>query len=201
MPRFHALAGATALLAVVAVGQPAAAGNAASGPDAAVRTDSAQLPAIDLDNHTRFAERGARGKILVVNFWASWCGPCVKELPSLDKLAARRRDLVVVAASVDTDRDDAVKAFQGRYPHLRLGFSSFAEVRRYGALGTPYSVIFDSAGREVARVPRALDWNGAQTAVLLKRARQGARNDQILPLAGTRPTRRRGAARITTPPS
>jgi len=136
-----------------------------------VRTGSAQLPEIDLEGGSRFAERTARGKILVVNFWASWCGPCREELPSLDRLAARRPDIVVVAASVDDDRDDARTAFAGQYPHLRLGFSPIARVRRYGALGMPYSVIFDRSGREVARTPRAIDWGGAQATAMLNRAR------------------------------
>jgi thiol-disulfide isomerase/thioredoxin len=166
--RFHALAAAAVLSMAVVAGQPTAA--AASGPGEVTGASSAQLPAIDLDSGSRFPERGARGQILVVNFWASWCGPCRKELPSLERLAAHRRDITVIAASVDADHGDAVKAFAGLYPHLRLGFSSFAEVRRYGALGTPYSVLFDRTGREVARVPRAIDWSGAQTGALLKRA-------------------------------
>ena len=159
------------LLIAAAAGQPTAA--AARAPLAiagTIRADASQLPAIDLEGGSRYLERSARGKILVVNFWASWCGPCREELPSLDRLAARRKDIVVVAASVDTDHGEAVKAFAGRYPHLLLAFSAFADVRGYGALGTPYSVIFDRRGREVARVPRALDWSDARTAALLKRA-------------------------------
>jgi len=165
---FAALA-ANAALACATVGYPAA----AAGPARPVHVqaasgNSAQLPRIDLAGGPQSLAASARGKVLIVNFWASWCGPCLKELPSLDRLAARRPDLVVIAASVDADHADAVAAFAGRYPHLRLGFSSFADVRRYGALGTPYSVIFDRAGREIARVPRALDWNSAQTEALLK---------------------------------
>ncbi|MES2043972.1 MAG: TlpA disulfide reductase family protein [Pseudomonadota bacterium] len=163
---------AFALSAAAAIGQPIV---AAGGPPvlsaAAARTGSAQLPEIELDDGSRYLERSARGKVLVVNFWASWCGPCREELPSLDRLAARRRDIVVIAASVDADRNDARTAFAGQYPHLHLGFSPIAQVRRYGALGTPYSVIFDRSGREVARVPRAIDWGGAQAIAMLKRGR------------------------------
>lgn len=112
-----------------------------------------------------------RGKVVLVNFWASWCGPCRKELPSLDRLAAKRPDLVVIAASVDADRDDGVRAFAGRYPHLRLGFSALPAVQRFGALGMPYSVVLDRSGREKARVPRALTWDGPDGAALLFRAR------------------------------
>lgn len=110
-----------------------------------------------------------RGKIVLVNFWASWCGPCRKELPSLDRLAAARPDLVIVAASVDADRRDGISAFTGRYPHLRLGFSDLAMVRDYGALGMPYSVLLARDGRETARVPRALAWDGPDGAAVLRR--------------------------------
>lgn len=49
-----------------------------------------------------------------------------------------------------------------RYPHLRLAYSSLSMVQRFGALGMPYSVILDTKGREVARVPRALRWDSSE---------------------------------------
>jgi thiol-disulfide isomerase/thioredoxin len=104
---------------------------------------------------------------LLVNFWASWCVPCQKELPSLDRLAARRGDLAIVAVSVDGDRRAGARAFAGRYPHLRLGYASMAAVQAYGALGIPYSVVFDRSGRELARVPRALAWDGGEAVSYL----------------------------------
>lgn len=156
-----ALAGATCV--------PAVATGIASGKLARVDAGTSQLPDISLDGGRRFLARSSRGKYVVVNFWASWCGPCRKELPSLDRLAAHRKDLVVIAASVDVNRADAVSAFDGRYPHLRLGFSSMAAVARYGALGMPYSVVFDREGRELARIPRALDWDRVQPERLGRR--------------------------------
>jgi len=54
-----------------------------------------------MDNGAPLAAVDLAGKPLLVNFWASWCVPCQRELPSLDRLAARRRDIVVVAVSVD----------------------------------------------------------------------------------------------------
>lgn len=129
------------------------------------------LPPIARTDGLPLSVGALRGKIVLVNFWASWCGPCRKELPSLDRLAAAHPDLVVVAASVDADRRDGGSAFAGHYPHLRLGFADLAMVRRYGALGMPYSVLLTRNGREAARVPRALAWDGPAGAAVLRRAR------------------------------
>lgn len=127
---------------------------------------AAPLPEIVLPDGSRYLAQQARGKILVINFWASWCGPCRKELPSLDRLATRRRDVTVVAVSVDAAPADAITAFAGRYPHLRLGFASMGALTRYGALGLPYSIVFDRKGHEAARLPRALDWDRVQPELL-----------------------------------
>ena len=132
----------------------------AGAVDAApARTDLARLPAISADGSAPLSPVALRGKPVLVNFWASWCIPCRAELPSLERLAARRGDLFVVAVSVDADRHEAQKAFAGRYPHLHLGYAPIGAVQAYGALGIPYSVAFDRRGKETARVPRALAWD------------------------------------------
>lgn len=127
--------------------------------DARGRADSNGLPRIILDRGAPLSAAELRGRPLLINFWASWCVPCQRELPSLDRLAAKRPDLVIVAVSVDADPRDGARAFAGRYPHLRLGHAAMRAVQAYGALGIPYSVTFDARGREVARVPRALAWD------------------------------------------
>ena len=127
--------------------------------DAHVPSQRDRLPPIVMDRGMPLSAAEYRAKPLLVNFWASWCVPCQKELPSLDRLAARRGDLVIIAVSVDSDRRDGLRAFTGRYPHLRLGYASMRAVQAYGALGIPYSVTFDRQGHEIARVPRALAWD------------------------------------------
>ena len=129
------------------------------------------LPPIETIDGAALAPGAFRGKTVLVNFWASWCGPCRMELPALDRLAAAHPDLVVVAASVDANRSDSVRAFAGRYPHLRLAFADLQAVGRFGALGMPYSVLLNPKGREAARVPRALVWDGPEGVSILRRAR------------------------------
>jgi thiol-disulfide isomerase/thioredoxin len=135
------------------------------------KLDRPALPPIASADGSPLPISALRGKVVLVNFWASWCLPCRKELPSLDRLATNRPDLIVIAASVDADRADGVRTFAGRYPHLRLGFSSLQAVQDFGALGMPYSIIVDRNGREATRVPRALAWDGPEGAAILHRAR------------------------------
>ena len=133
--------------------------------------NNSSLPPIRRSDGSQLTPRALRGHTVLVNFWASWCVACRTELPSLERLAAKRGDLLVIAASVDTDHGAALKAFAGRYPHLNLAFASLDEVQQYGALGMPYSVILDKEGREVMRMPRALEWDRAEGRSLLMRAR------------------------------
>jgi thiol-disulfide isomerase/thioredoxin len=128
------------------------------------------LPHIVSVDGKPISERQLRGKIVLINFWASWCAACRKELPSLERLSANRPDLQVIAASVDSNRRDAINAFGRHYGHLQLSFASLDDVQQFGALGMPYSVILDRDGHEAARVPRALDWQGPEARRLLKRA-------------------------------
>jgi thiol-disulfide isomerase/thioredoxin len=142
---------------------------AAPFPHSSIIRPQASLPAITAGDGTQLTLRAFRGRVVLINFWASWCVACRTELPSLERLAAKRGNLIVIAASVDANRDDGISAFAGRYPHLRLAFSSLPMVQRFGALGMPYSVILDTNGREVARVPRALRWDTAEGAGLLRK--------------------------------
>ena len=149
--RCRRYARAAALIALAAI-QP----SAASVARASAQADLARLPVISTDSGAPLPPVAVRGRPVLVNFWASWCIPCRAELPSLERLAAKRGDLFVVAVSVDADRHEAQKAFAGRYPHLHLGYAPIGAVQAYGALGIPYSVLFDRHGNEAARVPRAL---------------------------------------------
>jgi len=111
---------------------------------------------------------------LLVNLWASWCAPCVKELPTLDRLAvARDGQLGVVAVSQDMAPQSSVKAFLETHAIANLGAYQDAEMRLTSALGVqimPTSVLYDAAGKEVWRFTGDLDWTGAEAAALLAEA-------------------------------
>jgi thiol-disulfide isomerase/thioredoxin len=113
------------------------------------------------------------GKPLLVNLWATWCAPCVKELPTLDELA-RRGTVHVIAVSEDDGPHASVVAFlQGHqigtlepYQDPKMGLS--------GGLGPdtvlPTTILFDTAGKEVWRYVGDMDWTSREAAKLLSEA-------------------------------
>jgi len=111
-----------------------------------------------------------KGRPVLVNLWATWCGPCVAEMPTLESIAVRAGDkLKVLTVSQDRAGVDIAKPFEKggftkleryRDPESKLGFA-FAT----GML--PTTVLFDAEGKEVWRVIGAMDWNGPRANTLL----------------------------------
>jgi thiol-disulfide isomerase/thioredoxin len=115
----------------------------------------------------------AAGKPLLVNLWATWCAPCVKELPTLDALADRNGAPQVIALSQDTSAPDQVRAFLEK---RKIGLEAFqdSEMALPAALGTqilPTTILYGSDGKEIWRFSGDLDWTGEKAAGLLKEAR------------------------------
>jgi thiol-disulfide isomerase/thioredoxin len=115
-----------------------------------------------------------KGKPLLVNLWASWCAPCVKELPTLDTLA-RSGKLQVLAVSQDDGPHTSVVAFLDKHRIATLQSYQDPKMALTGALGPdtvlPTSILIDSGGKEVWRYVGELDWTGSEAAKLLAEAR------------------------------
>ena len=130
------------------------------------RTSNITFPALSFlgpnQEAVRFVE--FQGKIVVLNFWATWCGPCKEEMPSLDRLQAAfsTNELVVVALSNDRKGPEVVMPFFERinvenldpYYEEKLSVS-----RRMGVTGYPTTIIFDRHGREIGRVATPAQWD------------------------------------------
>ena len=115
------------------------------------------------------------GKPTLVNLWATWCAPCVKELPTLDRLAgAHNGDLNVVAVSQDDGPHASVVAFLQANKITNLDPFQDPKMALSGALGPdtvlPTTILYDANGKEVWRIARDMDWTGPEAAKLLAQA-------------------------------
>jgi thiol-disulfide isomerase/thioredoxin len=114
-----------------------------------------------------------KGKPVLVNLWASWCAPCVKELPTLDQLA-RKGDVQVAAVSQDDGPHASVVAFLQAHKIATLEPYQDPKMALSGALGPdtvlPTSILIDANGKEVWRYVGDLDWTSPEAAKLLAEA-------------------------------
>jgi len=116
-----------------------------------------------------------QGKVVLLNLWATWCAPCIKELPSLQRLQAKLQDepFAVVALSIDRNQPGADKA-RDMLHRLRLDALAFhhdGEGRVFRALGVevmPTTVIFDASGREVGRLRGPAEWDAPEAEALVR---------------------------------
>ena len=115
-----------------------------------------------------------KGKPLLVNLWASWCAPCVKELPTLDQLAQRRTRCRCLPSARTTGPHASVVAFLQAHRVATLEPYQDAKMALSGALGPdtvlPTSILFDANGKEVWRYVGDLDWTSPEAAKLLAEA-------------------------------
>ncbi len=111
-----------------------------------------------------------RGKPLLVNLWATWCTPCVAEMPTLDTLAAARRDtLTIVPIAQDLQGAEIVDPWfqKAGLTTLQPYIDPDNALLDAAAGGLPTSILYDADGKEVWRIIGAIDWQGAEAKALL----------------------------------
>jgi peroxiredoxin len=132
-----------------------------------------EFHAIDL--HTGRPARLAdyRGKVLLLNIWATWCQPCRIEMPAMERLAQRLAgtDFRIVAVSIDTDDSTVVSAFAKQ---LGLTFDILHDrsgriQSQYQTTGVPESFVVDRHGVIRKRVMGAAEWDSPANDVLFRR--------------------------------
>lgn len=136
------------------------------------------MPAMQLldpsDEPAALAAEG--GRPVLVNLWASWCAPCVKELPTLDALSKRESAPRVVIVAQEAAPRTSVDAFLASHGISNLESWRDPEMALSGELGVqvmPTTILYDGSGREVWRYVGDLDWTGEEAARLLAQAGAG----------------------------
>ncbi len=121
-------------------------------PTFTVRTDSGRTVSVP----------NFGGKVLVLNFWASWCPPCVQETPSLSQFAAAYANKGVVVLGISVDKDE--KAYRGFLQRFQPAFQTVRELSIHEDFGTfmyPETYIIDAHGRVLKKIVDAADWPGS----------------------------------------
>jgi thiol-disulfide isomerase/thioredoxin len=113
-----------------------------------------------------------RGRPVLVNLWATWCAPCIAEMPTLDKLAARERErLEVLTISQDLDGREKIEAFFARQGYRSLDTWLDPQMALMDALKVdtlPTTIYYDAQGRELWRMVGMEEWDSGRAALLLK---------------------------------
>ena len=123
------------------------------------------MPALNVaDPEGRELNLGAlQGEPVLLNLWATWCAPCVKEMPLLDELASDYEGrLRVVTVSQDMGSPDKVSEFfaQNDFAHLEPWLDPQVELGfALGGVQLPTTVLYDASGQEIWRVQGDLDWS------------------------------------------
>ncbi len=121
---------------------------------------------------------GLRGKVVLLNFWATWCGPCRIEMPSMEQLyrTLSRRDFEILAVSMDPQGATVTRPFQQEIgltfpilhdPDMRIGIA-------YGARSLPMSVMIDRQGIVRQKIFGARDWDSPEGRELIQRLARSA---------------------------
>jgi thiol-disulfide isomerase/thioredoxin len=153
------------------------------GPSASV--SPLELSVFDLPRdlpEIRFADEAGhgltladfQGRVVLLNVWATWCVPCRKEMPALDRLQAKlgSKDFLVIPLSIDREGVAPIKRFYQELGLEKLGIyvdPSGKGSRALAIPGVPTTLLIDRQGREIARKMGAAEWDGPEMLSLVER--------------------------------
>jgi cytochrome c biogenesis protein CcmG, thiol:disulfide interchange protein DsbE len=127
--------------------------------------DRAPNFSITSDSGQTFTVHNFNGKLLLLNFWATWCAPCVEEVPSLNQLARQLgpQGLVVLGVSVDKDPN----AYKNFLTHFPVSFQTARDPdekvnTKYGTIQFPESYLIDRNGKVIEKFISAQNWSSAE---------------------------------------
>ena len=163
---------------IVAISPPHASAEGASADDG-VHNYQPTSPPVAVAGLAFFEDGGKRrtiadyrGSGVVMNFWATWCAPCVREMPSLDRLQAKVRGIRVLALSVDRGGASVVETFYRKHGIANLDVlvdRGAKLMRKLGVRGLPTTLLIDADGDEVGRVVGPVEWDSGPVRALIRR--------------------------------
>ena len=168
-------------------GEGAAGGGAARGPLAGlntgamapfvIRSKPEAVPEVNFagDDGTTKSLSDWRGKVVLLNIWATWCVPCREEMPALDQLQADLggKDFDVVAVNIDRGGGDKPKKFLAETGATHLSLYTDPSGKLFAALkavGMPTTLLLDREGREIGRLVGPAKWDSPEALALIKAA-------------------------------
>ena len=132
-----------------------------SGPDFSITTESGK----------KITRSNFGGKLLVLNFWATWCPPCVEEMPSLNEFASQMKSEGVVVLGVSIDKNE--KAYKTFVQRAGLSFETALDKEAniatdYGTFKWPETYIIDPSGKVVDKMIGPKTWTDPQMIASIK---------------------------------
>lgn len=131
---------------------------------ASISFKSLQLYQLD---GTPFDSTGLQGKIVFVNFWATWCKPCLAEMPSIDRAALGLADKNVIFIAASDERPERIKAFRDKSNYQFQIVATQADLSALGVFALPATFIFDTNGNLAFRETGAREWDSQQSIQLI----------------------------------
>ena len=113
-----------------------------------------------------------KGNIMILNFWATWCVPCKKEMPSLEKLAIKYPEILIYPVNLEKPNQDKTQKFFSdlKISELNIYFDpNFSLVKLFKMRGVPTSILIDKNGKEFGRVIGEIDFFDKSFIELLKK--------------------------------
>jgi len=142
-----------------------------------VRSKPLDLPPIEFADGEGAAKSLAdfKGKVVLLNIWASWCVPCREEMPALDKLETELGDkhFAVVAVNIDKGGPDKARDFLAETGATHLPLYTEPSSKLFAALkavGMPTTLVLDRDGREIGRLVGPADWASPEALALIEAA-------------------------------
>lgn len=115
-----------------------------------------------------------KGKLIILNFWATWCAPCREEMPSLDLLQGNKEfnNLLIFPINIAEEKIQKSKDFFEELKILNLNVYAAPQikfVKKLSLRGVPTSIIFNKEGKEIARIIGSIDFNNNDFLVWIKK--------------------------------